>query len=32
MRRILVSRKLTVVPEKCSGCKLCEVVCSINRF
>ncbi len=32
MRRIFVSRKLTVVPEKCSGCKLCEVVCSINRF
>jgi len=27
-----MSRKLTVVPEKCSGCKLCEVVCSINRF
>ena len=27
-----MSRKLTVIPERCSGCKLCEVVCSINRF
>ena len=27
-----MSRRLTVVPERCSGCRLCEVVCSINRF
>jgi len=25
-------RKLAVVPERCSGCKICELVCSIERF
>ncbi len=24
--------KLTVVPERCSGCKLCELACSIKKF
>lgn len=24
--------KLTVVPERCSGCKLCELVCAIKKF
>ncbi len=24
--------KLAVVPERCSGCKLCEVVCSMQKF
>ena len=27
-----MSRKLAVIPERCSGCKTCEVVCSIARF
>ncbi len=27
-----MSWKLAVVPERCSGCKICELVCSINRF
>ncbi len=24
--------KLAVVPERCSGCKICELVCSMERF
>ena len=24
--------KLTVVPERCSGCKVCELVCSLSHF
>ncbi len=24
--------KLTVVPERCSGCKLCELICSIKKY
>jgi len=24
--------KLAIVPERCSGCKLCEVVCSMSHF
>jgi len=27
-----MSWKLAVVPERCSGCKICELVCSIQRF
>jgi len=27
-----MSKKLTVVPERCSGCRTCELVCSITRF
>ena len=27
-----MSKKLTVIPEQCSGCKICELVCSINHF
>ncbi len=23
---------LTVIPERCSGCRLCELACSISRF
>lgn len=25
-------KKLTVIPELCSGCKICELVCSIRHF
>jgi Fe-S-cluster-containing hydrogenase component 2 len=25
-------KRLTVVPERCSGCRLCEVACAIVRF
>ena len=25
-------RKLTVIPERCSGCRLCELACAINAF
>jgi len=28
----MMAKKLTVVPERCSGCRLCELVCSIQRF
>lgn len=24
--------KLTVIPERCSGCKLCELACAIKKF
>jgi len=27
-----MERKLTVVPERCSGCRICELVCSIKHF
>jgi len=27
-----MSKKLTVIPEQCSGCKICELVCSIEHF
>ena len=27
-----IKKRLTVVPERCSGCRLCEVVCSLVRF
>ena len=27
-----MSEKLTVIPELCSGCRICEVVCSIKHF
>ena len=27
-----MSRKLAVVPERCSGCRICELVCSISHF
>ena len=25
-------RKLTVIPEQCSGCRLCELVCAIKHY
>ena len=25
-------RKLTVIPEQCSGCRICELVCAIKHF
>ena len=27
-----MERKLTIVPERCSGCRVCELVCSIRHF
>lgn len=27
-----MARKLAVIPEQCSGCKLCELVCAIGHF
>jgi anaerobic carbon-monoxide dehydrogenase iron sulfur subunit len=27
-----MSKQLAVIPERCSGCKSCEVVCSISHF
>ncbi len=27
-----VTKKLTVIPEQCSGCRICEVVCAIKHF
>ncbi|MFC1734864.1 4Fe-4S dicluster domain-containing protein [Candidatus Hydrogenedentota bacterium] len=27
-----MSKKLTVIPSQCSGCKMCELVCSIEHF
>ena len=27
-----MARKLTVIPEQCSGCKTCELVCAIEHF
>ncbi len=28
----VITKRLTVVPERCSGCRLCEVVCALVRF
>jgi carbon-monoxide dehydrogenase iron sulfur subunit len=28
----LVTKKLTVIPEQCSGCRICELVCAIHHF
>ena len=28
----LMSKKLTVIPEQCSGCGICELVCAIKHF
>ena len=27
-----MSKRLTVIPEQCSGCKLCELTCAIKHF
>lgn len=27
-----MSRKLAVIPELCSGCRMCELACAIERF
>jgi len=27
-----VQKKLTVIPEQCSGCRICELVCAIKHF
>ena len=27
-----MSKKLTVIPEECSGCRICELVCAIKHF
>ena len=27
-----MSKKLTVIPEQCSGCRTCELVCAIKHF
>jgi Fe-S-cluster-containing hydrogenase component 2 len=27
-----MSKKLAVIPELCSGCRLCELVCAVGRF
>lgn len=27
-----MSKRLTVIPEQCSGCKICELICSIRHF
>jgi carbon-monoxide dehydrogenase iron sulfur subunit len=27
-----VPKRLTVVPERCSGCRLCEAVCALHHF
>ena len=27
-----MSKKLTVIPELCSGCRICELVCAIEHF
>ncbi|MDY6893314.1 MAG: 4Fe-4S dicluster domain-containing protein [Chloroflexota bacterium] len=27
-----MSKKLTVIPEQCSGCRICEIVCAIKHF
>lgn len=27
-----MSRRLAVIPEECSGCKICELVCSIKHY
>lgn len=28
----MITKKLTVIPEQCSGCRICEVVCAIKHF
>lgn len=27
-----MTKKLTVIPEQCSGCRICELVCAIHHF
>jgi carbon-monoxide dehydrogenase iron sulfur subunit len=27
-----MTKKLTVIPDQCSGCRICELVCSIRHF
>ena len=27
-----MQKKLTVIPEQCSGCGICELVCAIKHF
>ena len=27
-----MSKKLTVIPEECSGCRICELACAIKHF
>ncbi len=27
-----MQKKLTVIPEECSGCRICELVCAIRHF
>jgi len=27
-----MAKKLAVIPERCSGCKICELVCGIHHF
>ena len=27
-----MNRRLTVIPEQCSGCRICELVCAIKHF
>ena len=27
-----MSKKLTVIPEQCSGCRICELVCAVKHF
>ena len=27
-----MTKKLTVIPERCSGCKMCELACAIKHF
>jgi Fe-S-cluster-containing hydrogenase component 2 len=28
----MTSRRLTVIPEQCSGCSICELVCAIKHY
>ena len=28
----MMQKKLTVIPEECSGCRICELVCAIKHF
>ena len=27
-----MAKKLAVVPELCSGCRICELICAIQHF
>ena len=27
-----MSKKLTVIPEQCSGCRICELICAVSHF